>query len=450
MRTTMCLLCCLLLACVWPLRAQQTTVKGLTNERGTSQKERGTQTRDAATTVRPEDQLIELEKQWAEAAVKGDVGFFEHIATADYVIVDCDGSVRNKQQEIASSRQETQTSQTVEDLKVRVYGRSAVVVGRFTIAGTYAGQANNLSGNFTDVWIRPNRTWLLASTQNTCKAAEGAQNANPAVDKTETAERDAEKELIQLEKQRAEEELRGLENEAVQAELRADMPALDRIFSDDWIVVDEDAQVRDKKAEFEPYKTGEEKVTAGRLDDMSVRLFGEAAVVIGRYMFKGSFQGKPFDIKGRFTDVWARRNGRWQIVSGQNTAIPEDNATEFPPDPFFIAKEKEIWESLKHKDTSAATRLLADDFVGMYDFGFFTKSEWIKQIDGQYTIGDYTIEAVKLLRASPTTVLLLYKSTCKGTGEWAEFCSRAQYISDLWVERHGQWLALFSQDTRAR
>src|ERR1700674_2038003 len=70
---------------------------------------------------------------------------------------------------------------------------------------------------------------------------------------------------------RTEEELKGLENEVVQAMLGADMPAMDRIFSDDWIIVDEEAQVRDKKSEFEPYKTGEEKLTAGRLDNMRVR-----------------------------------------------------------------------------------------------------------------------------------------------------------------------------------
>jgi hypothetical protein len=118
-----------------------------------------------------------------------------------------------------NSRQEPQTSSTVEDLKVRVYERSAVVVGKFTITGTYAGQPNNLSGSFTDVWTRPYRTWQLVSTQNTCKEAEGAQ-----------------------------------------------------------------------------------------------------------------------DLK--------------------------------PPDSSFIAKDKEDWEALKHKDKAAATRLLADDFVGMYDFGF--------------------------------------------------------------------------------
>jgi hypothetical protein len=137
-------------------------------------------------------------------------------------------------------------------------------------------------------------------------------------------------------------------------------------------------------------------------------------------------------------------------VSTQNTRKPTESAqTGGLPDSFFIAMEKSAWEALKKKDKSAATRLLADDFVGMYDFGFFTKSEWIKQIDEQYTVDDYTIENARLLRPSANTALLLYTSNCKATGTWAEYCSHTSRISDLFVERDGEWLALFSQDTHA-
>ena|ERR1700730_17788267 len=132
-----------------------------------------------------------------------------------------------------------------------------------------------------------------------------------------------------------------------------------------------------------------------------------------------------------------------------STRLPAAAPSKHPANPFFIEKEKEVWEALKHKDKAAATRLLADDFVGMYDFGFSTKSEWIKQIDEQYTVDAYTIENPKVLRPSPSTALLLYASTCKGTGAWGDYCSHTTRIADLWVERSGQWFDLFSQDTTA-
>jgi len=123
--------------------------------------------------------------------------------------------------------------------------------------------------------------------------------------------------------------------------------------------------------------------------------------------------------------------------------------TSFPPDSFFIEKEKQDWEALKHKDKVAASRLLADDFVGMYDFGYLNKAKWLSQIDDQYSVDDYTISESKVLHPSPTTVLLLYTASCKGTGDWAEFCSHKTRVSDLFVKRDGEWLALFSQDTPA-
>lgn len=137
------------------------------------------------------------------------------------------------------------------------------------------------------------------------------------------------------------------------------------------------------------------------------------------------------------------------VVVAQES-VPNTDTTKVPPDSFFLAKEKEVWEALKNKDKASADRLLADDFVGIIgDGGVFTRAEWLKQIDGQYIIDAYAIEDPKLLRPSPTTALLLYRSTCKGTGVWADSCSHTMYISDLWVQHDGEWEAFFSQDTPA-
>jgi ketosteroid isomerase-like protein len=116
---------------------------------------------------RTEDELVQLEKQWAQAGPKGDVGFFDRIAADDYVIVDVDGSVRNKRDEVANFRKEKQTSQSVDDMRVRIYGETAVVTGRFEITGTWNGQPNNFSGRFTDVWVIRDGRWQVVSTQNT-------------------------------------------------------------------------------------------------------------------------------------------------------------------------------------------------------------------------------------------------------------------------------------------
>ena len=188
------------------------------------------------------------------------------------------------------------------------------------------------------------------------------------------------------------------------------------------------------------------------MDDIKfIPISDSAGLIIYRMTQDGQTDEQRFHRQYYVSSLWLKRNGKWVSPFWQETDKATDSAAAAHTGDvaFFVAKEEEVWEALKHKDKSAATGLLAEDFLGMYDFGFYTKPEWIKQIDGQYTVDAYTIEDPKLLRPSPTTALLLYKSTCKGTGEWAEYCSHTQYISDLWVQRNGKWVDFFSQDTQA-
>jgi len=57
------------------------------------------------------------------------------------------------------------------------------------------------------------------------------------------------------------------------------------------------------------------------MSDVNVQDFGDVAVVTGRLVEKGRY--KTSDLSGtyRFTDVWARRNSGWQLVTGQETLV---------------------------------------------------------------------------------------------------------------------------------
>jgi ketosteroid isomerase-like protein len=55
-------------------------------------------------------------------------------------------------------------------------------------------------------------------------------------------------------------------------------------------------------------------------DDVKVRVYGDTAVVMGRGRRSGMFKGAPFkDREITYTDVFVRRNGRWQCVASQGT-----------------------------------------------------------------------------------------------------------------------------------
>ena len=66
---------------------------------------------------------------------------------------------------------------------------------------------------------------------------------------------------------------------------------------------------------------------AVEISDLNIRIDGNAAVVTGLGHGRGkSGDGKPFDIKLRFTDVFVKRDGKWLGWSSQATMLPS------PPD----------------------------------------------------------------------------------------------------------------------
>ena len=55
--------------------------------------------------------------------------------------------------------------------------------------------------------------------------------------------------------------------------------------------------------------------------EITVQLFGDAAVVQNLSTLRGSFSGQPTDTDLRGTFVWVRRDGRWRLVTNQLTAV---------------------------------------------------------------------------------------------------------------------------------
>ena len=44
-------------------------------------------------------------------------------------------------------------------------------------------------------------------------------------------------------------------------------------------------------------------------------MYGDAAIATSAYASKGTYQGKPFDSRGRNTDTWVKMNGKWLLVA---------------------------------------------------------------------------------------------------------------------------------------
>jgi hypothetical protein len=56
--------------------------------------------------------------------------------------------------------------------------------------------------------------------------------------------------------------------------------------------------------------------------DIDVRVYGEAAVVVGRGIVRGRYNGQDASGQFRYTRVWAQRGGRWYAVAAHSSMLP--------------------------------------------------------------------------------------------------------------------------------
>ena len=61
--------------------------------------------------------------------------------------------------------------------------------------------------------------------------------------------------------------------------------------------------------------------TDSKFADLKVRIFGDVAVLTGRQTIQGTAKGYVPGPR-RITDIFVKRNGRWQYVGGQSTLEP--------------------------------------------------------------------------------------------------------------------------------
>lgn len=122
---------------------------------------------------------------------------------------------------------------------------------------------------------------------------------------------------------KAERELMKANQEYDEALVRGDAETLDRIYSDEFIYTTPDGEVRDKARQLAFTRAGDLRLESGRSDDVRVRVYGDTAVMTGRFTAKGKFRDRAIDIRERYTAVWVKGRGRWRLVAEQGNLIKQ-------------------------------------------------------------------------------------------------------------------------------
>jgi hypothetical protein len=118
-----------------------------------------------------------------------------------------------------------------------------------------------------------------------------------------------------------EDSVRAVELVRRQALLQGDTVALSRLVAEDFIEISRLGTLRTKADNMRDIASGNLKLTSVRYDSLTVRIYGEVAVLQGIADNAGSLRGLPFSGKIRYTRVFVRRAGRWQAVAMQQTTM---------------------------------------------------------------------------------------------------------------------------------
>lgn len=113
--------------------------------------------------------LIQMERDWSEADIHKDAEVLKRILADDWIGIDFEGTALNKDQALHGvvSDSGSLESTVLRNMKVRVYGKTAVVTGIDTETGDYHGKDSSGRYLWTDVFVQRGGRWQAVSSQST-------------------------------------------------------------------------------------------------------------------------------------------------------------------------------------------------------------------------------------------------------------------------------------------
>jgi ketosteroid isomerase-like protein len=116
-----------------------------------------------------EEELLKVEKEFVDAIAKNDLEAIERFVTDDWIIINADGGIIDRERflEVIKSAALTHEMMESDDMRVRVYGDSAVVSALTRSKGKFMGQEFTTHERSTDVFVKHDGQWRCVLTQLT-------------------------------------------------------------------------------------------------------------------------------------------------------------------------------------------------------------------------------------------------------------------------------------------
>jgi ketosteroid isomerase-like protein len=118
-------------------------------------------------------------------------------------------------------------------------------------------------------------------------------------------------------------EIQAAEDARYRAMTTNDYAALAALLGDDLLYTHSSAVTDTKASYLESLRSGKVRYLAAKRDGVSIRVYGDTAVVHGHAQIEAEINGERRSLDNMFVNVWTRRPAGWQMVHWASTAIPK-------------------------------------------------------------------------------------------------------------------------------
>ena len=232
-----------------------------------------------------EKKLIELDKEWARANSRGDRATLNRIYADDFkdkaTVID---------ETVKGAADLKNVSHASDNYEVRFIQPDMAIMTHFASEkGQDKGKDYVDYHHSLHVWAKRNGNWQVIATQS-----------SPLSD---------EEMIMQLEK------------EWTEALKRRDTAWMEHNYAEEYTWTSPAGKLNDKKADIAEAR--DTTFDSFDMSDVKVRVLADTAVATGLSTIKGKFKQQDISGKYRWTDTFAKRDGRWIIFASQSSPVGE-------------------------------------------------------------------------------------------------------------------------------
>ena len=122
-------------------------------------------------------EVIQAEQAWVEAHRRLDIATLDRLMADDYKHIRADGQVIGKAEDLASYQSGDRYWEFAEsdEYDIQLYGRTAVLIGRWRARGMNAGERFDYAARFISVYVKRDGRWQMVVAQSTPLAGRGVE-----------------------------------------------------------------------------------------------------------------------------------------------------------------------------------------------------------------------------------------------------------------------------------